>query len=59
MILTAGYLSSVNCRRELLRAIESDKPLLVLLETDAAKGATDEVQPRYGRGRYGRGRDSQ
>jgi len=44
VILTAGYLSSVNCRRELLRAIERDKPLLVLLETDAAKGATDEVQ---------------
>ena len=41
IILTTEYLSSRNCRRELTAAIHSNKPILLLLESDYDKGATD------------------
>ena len=41
-----GYLSSVNCRRELARAVQAGTHIVVLMETEIDKGATDEVQLR-------------
>jgi hypothetical protein len=39
IFLTRDYLSSKNCRRELVAAYRQRKPLLVLVETDDDKGA--------------------
>lgn len=39
VVLTQGYVTSANCRRELRTAIEQGKRLLVLCETDANHGA--------------------
>ena len=46
IIVTDQYLSSWNCRRELLAAFDACKPLLLLMETDTDKGATSAVQLR-------------
>lgn len=40
IFLTDGYISSANCRRELKQAVQRDKQLVVLLETDSNHGAT-------------------
>ena len=40
IILTEFYISSINCRRELTAAYVSNKPLVVLLESDAGRGST-------------------
>ena len=51
VFLTKGYVSSRNCRRELLAAAKAAKPLLVLRETDedshggvTLQGATEELE---------------
>ena len=46
IFLTDKYLSSMNCRRELVAAINAQKPLIVILESDPDKGATNVVQLR-------------
>ena len=47
IVLTDKYVSSANCRRELVTAMEQNRltgtPLVVLAETDEAKGATKGV----------------
>ncbi len=40
VIVTQEYLSSRNCRRELIAACRAKKPLLLLRETEPDKGAT-------------------
>ena len=40
IIVTEAYLMSWNCRRELIAALKQRKPLLLLRESDASKGAT-------------------
>ena len=39
VMLTQGYISSANCRRELVEAIRQKKRLILLQETDANHGA--------------------
>ena len=39
VLLTRDYLSSKNCRRELLETFRIEKPLLLIVETDPGKGA--------------------
>ena len=46
IVLTDAYLSSRNCRRELVAAIASAKPLVVLLESDPDRGKTGPIALR-------------
>jgi hypothetical protein len=46
VVLTASYLSSRNCRRELSAAVEMGKPIVLLVETDDGKGATTVARLR-------------
>ena len=46
IFITEKYLSSFNCRRELVAALRARKPLLLMLESDPDKGATNAVQLR-------------
>lgn len=39
VLLTRDYISSKNCRRELVHTFELEKPLVLLLETDVGHGA--------------------
>lgn len=39
VLLTRDYLSSKNCRRELVETFRIEKPLLLVVETDPGKGA--------------------
>ena len=38
VFLNKGYISSRNCRRELVAAVDANKPLILLRETDLNKG---------------------
>ena len=40
VFLTSDYISSANCRRELVAAMEHEVPLIVVLESEKEKGAT-------------------
>ena len=59
VFLSAGYLESRNCLRELRAAIEHKKQIVVIRETDRSKGAVSDQEedgvsagtlPRRGRG---------
>ena len=46
VFLTQGFFKSGPCAREIVRAIMLDKPIIALLETDAAKGGLTEDECR-------------
>ena len=46
VIVTEGYLSSFNCRRELIAAQAEGKPMLFVLESDVDKGGTSVLHLR-------------
>jgi hypothetical protein len=46
IIVTDRYLSSANCRRELVAALKAKKPLILLCESDPDKGATNPAKLR-------------
>lgn len=48
LFLTDGFFRSVNCMRELLRAVFTTKPITVLLDPNATHGALmwDDIRPR-------------
>ena len=46
VFLSAGYLESKNCLRELRAAVAAGKPLLVVAETERERGAITEEEAR-------------
>ena len=46
VILTESYIASANCRRELTAAYVSNKPIVVLVETEESRGATSATALR-------------
>lgn len=46
VFVTANYLRSPNCRRELVEALRRKKPLVLLVDCDPEKGGTTPVQLR-------------
>ena len=46
IVVTSGYLSSQNCRRELTAAVSSHKPIVMLIETDEGKGSVSLARLR-------------
>jgi hypothetical protein len=46
--LTAGYTESLNCMRELLRAVLTKKPITLMLDPDLAKGGVTWQQVEAG-----------
>ena len=44
VLVTESYLTSVYCRYELIAAMDSNKPLILLLETDPNKGAVSAAE---------------
>ena len=46
VLLSAGYLQSRNCLRELRCAVERGKPLIVVRETELARGSMTEAEAR-------------
>jgi len=46
VIVTEGYISSFNCRRELVAMFKLNKPLVCVLESDPDKGGTSVAQLR-------------
>ena len=46
VFFSAGYSSSVNCMRELLRAAVTGKPLVIMLESEVKHGGLSETEVR-------------
>ena len=46
VLVTAGYFQSRNCMRELVRCVAQSKPLIAVVERDAAHGGLTEAEAR-------------
>jgi hypothetical protein len=44
IFVSAGYFTSPNCMRELLRAVLVKKPILTMMESEAGKGGLTREQ---------------